>query len=554
MLYLSLSIIFISVAVWSYLSLKKQSRYYYPTLVLSSILAVTSLSLTSIHIVDKDKVGHLTRIYFGDPLKAGQIIALEGQNGPQARVLGPGFHFSPLLTVIYDIEELPIVSIPNDQYGLITAKDGQQLQPGQFLSDPWPADQHSAFLNAEYFLTQGGQKGPQLMVLKPGQYRINHYLYEITNQEPLDVRAGEVAVVKSNINQSEDCQTIASSEHTPLVKQGCAGVWQEVLGPGKYYLNHLAYQATIIPTLSQQVSYKGGYTKRQIELSVANDGNVVQQVSSSVIEQPIDATDQAITVMFQGWPIATEIRLTINVSPNNAPRLVANIGDLEQVKQTVITPFLRSEVQNIVSEKNIPVADIISRRAELEAAIHNKLEPELAHIGVMLQSVRLGELAIPAEILAANQRKQLAGMLSSTFEKEHLAQQKRIELEKTKASANEQATLAKAEVEQQVANKQIDTMKLRGRAEKLRLREVAQGQQAMVSVFGKDRVLKLTMLKEVLDAAKNNPEMVKVPTVLVQGESNGLNGPAAVLGASNILEFLEQDKETTAPKFAKQFK
>jgi hypothetical protein len=51
-------------------------------------------------------------------------------------------------------------------------------------------------------------------------------------------------------------------------------------------------------------------------------------------------------------------------------------------------------------------------------------------------------------------------------------------------------------------------------------------------------VLQLTMLKEVLAAAKENPQMVKVPAVLVQGETNGLAGPAAVLGAGNLLQWM----------------
>jgi hypothetical protein len=54
-------------------------------------------------------------------------------------------------------------------------------------------------------------------------------------------------------------------------------------------------------------------------------------------------------------------------------------------------------------------------------------------------------------------------------------------------------------------------------------------------------------MKEVLAAAKENPELVKIPTVLVQGEdAGGLTGPAAVLGASNIIRWL--DRREPVPK------
>ncbi len=46
-----------------------------------------------------------------------------------------------------------------------------------------------------------------------------------------------------------------------------------------------------------------------------------------------------------------------------------------------------------------------------------------------------------------------------------------------------------------------------------------------------DRVLQLALMKEVLAAAKENPALVKVPTVLAQGEdAGGLSGPAALPG------------------------
>jgi hypothetical protein len=57
-------------------------------------------------------------------------------------------------------------------------------------------------------------------------------------------------------------------------------------------------------------------------------------------------------------------------------------------------------------------------------------------------------------------------------------------------------------------------------------------------VLGKEQALQLTILKEVMAAAKETPDIVKVPTVLVQGESNGLNGPAAVMGTGNLLQWI----------------
>jgi len=101
----------------------------------------------------------------------------------------------------------------------------------------------------------------------------------------------------------------------------------------------------------------------------------------------------------------------------------------------------------------------------------------------------------------------------------------------------------------QVANQTKTKLQLEGEGEKLRLTEIAAGQKAQTEVLDKDRVLQLALLKEVLAAARENPDIVKVPTVLVQGaDAQGLTGAAAVLGASNIVQMLrDAERRETAP-------
>ena len=70
------------------------------------------LASTSFVLVNADKVGHLKRIYLAADLPPGRIIALPGQKGPQAEILGPGFHFRPLLNVLYDVEQKNVVQVP----------------------------------------------------------------------------------------------------------------------------------------------------------------------------------------------------------------------------------------------------------------------------------------------------------------------------------------------------------------------------------------------------------------------------------------------------------
>ena len=137
------------------------------------------LASTSFVQIPSDKVGHLKRIYLADDLPPGRIIALPGQKGPQAEFLGPGFHFRPLLNVLYDVEQYDIVQVPEGYYGQITTNDGLPMPEGMFIAPVIPDDKLADMLDAEAFLTQGGFRGPQETVLKPGAYRLNRYLFDV---------------------------------------------------------------------------------------------------------------------------------------------------------------------------------------------------------------------------------------------------------------------------------------------------------------------------------------------------------------------------------------
>ncbi len=78
--------------------------------------------------------------------------------------------------------------------------------------------------------------------------------------------------------------------------------------------------------------------------------------------------------------------------------------------------------------------------------------------------------------------------------------------------------------------------------------EIAKGQKAQTGILGKDRVYQLAVLDKVLQAAVSNPNIVKVPNVYVQGETGGFEGPAAILGASNLMQSIggSERKQSTS--------
>lgn len=527
---------------------------------------------TSFVIVGDKEVGHLNRVYMGSTMEPGQIIALPWQKGPQARVLTAGFHFLPFIRVTHDLEMLEILSVPEGSYGFVTAKDGIPMPKGQFIADEWESAKD--MVNALTFMGYEedkewsgpkGTKGPQLTVLPPGDYRVNRYLFEVNGYEATDVPIGHVAVIKSNVGKEYTGSPIlpAGIDKTnlsvPIVPEGFRGVWAKVLKPNKYYLNKKAYDVTIIPTQVQTWKYIGGYTRRFIDLSLTDDGKIEQSIRSETIPMPEGAADYSILLRVENWDIFQDARIQVQVTPENAPFVVAAAGGLREIEDKIMTPTFRSILRNEVAkevedEKEVynkdtkemeivkyfrprKVMDLYYRREQTETAVETKLIPEGAKYGLTVIETRFGDPVPPPELLIPGKRKQLAESLVSTYRQEKMAQEERVLTEKERARANQQNELMKSEIGITVANNNAEAREKEGLGEEKYMKALARGQEAQANVLGKRAALELAVIEKILTAAQANPDLVKYPNTLVisgQGGMGSLEGAAAILGNSNI--------------------
>ncbi len=528
------------------------------------IVGLGLLASTSFVLVDADKVGHMKRIYGYKELPPGRILALDGQKGPQAQILGPGFHFIPLVQVLYKIESFNLVKVPEGYYGEIVAVDGLPMPDGMYIAPQIPDKDLAAMLQAETFLTRGGYRGPQETVLKPGEYRLNRYLFQVRVDKSTSatvIPAGHVGVVKSNVfKPGTQCieQEVKAADgaiegalSVPLVPPGCVGIWKDPILPGAYYLNRKAYEVSLVDTRVKTWEYKGGFTKRIIDLSVDQQGNIRQVERTEQQSVPKEAADRAVFVKVEGWDIPQELRVLVQVNPKNAPIVVGAVGGLAEIEDRILTPVIRSIVRSVAgSEIELPdpkdptrrirrptrVLDLIDNRDALEQTIEAAVKREGRKAGVDIQEIRLGEPAIPPELLVSRLREQLAEQLTKAYERESAAQSKRIETEQARATANEQPRLVEAQIAVQVAGQREKERATLGRAERQFLEELARGQQAQALVLGQDRVAMLQALEKLLATLEKKPELVGlvgrlVPhTVVGSGGSEGLAGAAAILG------------------------
>ena len=531
-------------------------------------------------------MGVVRKIYGFANLAPGHFIATKGETGYQAEIIPPGsFRISIFFNVLNSVDLLPVVVVPNGFYGRIVASDGNSLAAGQIMADAWPESDTQKFLDAEYFMTHGGQKGLQLSLLKPGVYPLNLALFQVkigyirngrditvdnddvfdlrghtTEQTPLDtsitrVPAGFVGVVRSTVqNAGADCKartarTEADGLTAELVPQFCKGVWDRSLSPNDYYLNRDAYDVTLVSTRVTTLEFKGGFSRRYIDLKVDARGDFTQNERTASFAKPSEAADTAINTKIEGWEIPQELRAVVQITPENAPIVVAAVGGQEEVDQRIVVPSIRSIVRNVyggsvtVSEPDATgalvattrptrVLDTIENRAVLEQAILERAQIDGRRAGVDIKEIRLGESAIPPELLLARQREQLAGQLRAAYVQEQIAQEQRQKTEQARATADQQRDLVTAEIGVQTARLMQDRRQAEGHAERLYLEEQAAGQTAQAEVLGKDSVLKLQELKLALELLAAHPELIsnlRLPQTFVAG--GGLEGAAAVVGS-----------------------
>ena len=435
-------------------------------------------------------------------------------------------------------------------------------------------------------MTHGGQKGLQLSLLKPGVYPLNLALFQVkigyikngrditvdtddvydlrgktSEQTPLDtsitrVPAGSVGVVRSSVQTAGvDCKARTAKTDNggltaELVTQYCKGVWDKSLPPNDYYLNRDAYDVTLVSTRVTTLEFKGGFSRRYIDLKVDARGDFTQTERTASFPQPrgrrrhrdqhqdrglgnpagaaCDRSDHA-GKRARSWSPRSAVR-TRSTSASSCPRSVRSCAT------STAAPSRRRETgaDGTIRQVTRPtrVLDTIENRGVLEQAILERAQIDGRRAGVDIKEIRLGESAIPPELLLARQREQLAGQLRAAYVQEQIAQEQRQKTEQARSTADQQRDLVTAQISVQTARLAQDRRQAEGHAERLFLEEQAAGQTAQVDVLGKDNVLRLQQLKLVLDLLAAHPEIVanlKLPQVYVGG--GGLEGPAAVLGS-----------------------
>jgi uncharacterized membrane protein YqiK len=209
--------------------------------------------LPGLRLIRANDVGILTKNMFGKKMPQGQIIANKGEIGVQADTLMPGLYWR--IPIIWSFSKVPVVMIDPESIGLVEAIDGEPLPKGRVLGDEVECNQ---FQDAAMFLANHGHKGPQIGILRPGTYRINSKLFNITKSSAVRLAENTIglAIAKDGVplptgyiiapkarkaDGSEVDHKYFQNGQMFIDGNGYRGPQLDTLQPGKYYINPLLF-------------------------------------------------------------------------------------------------------------------------------------------------------------------------------------------------------------------------------------------------------------------------------------------------------------------------
>ncbi len=491
----------------------------------AAVVLAIFFTLASFRHVGENSVGVVSKKIGITALKPGKIIATNGEKGPQAEILPPGWNLG-YWPFIYDVEFANVEVIPAGSVGILIASDGQPMPRDTTYAPEWPEGEERHMQNAEYFLTDGGGfKGPQTTVLKPGSYRINPKLFSIDKVPATTIEKATVGVVKSNVGERP--VTVEGAEDNVglrrLVAQGERGIWRQPLLEGEYYLNSKAYQVTKISTKTHIVRYTASEGQRT---GVGEESEIMVRTSD-------------------GFTFPVDVRIEYEIQPGDAPILVATLGDDQDGLRNVMNSAVRAIFRN--NAENVKALDYVQQRSTQESTSLEMLQAEMKKRGVTVTGVRIGDVGNKETLgmlLKTQTDREIALQEQETFKEQQRAAEQRKQLTKTEQEAEEEKRLATAAYEVRIAEKDREKVVIQAGAEaeavKIKAEAQANAYKQIAEQIGSGNAALVELLKIV---GERNISIT--PRVMVVGQTggNGKDGQTTAL-IGTMLDTMMQD----APK------
>ncbi len=343
----------------------------------------------------------------------------EGQRGPQLEIIRPGTY--RINTDMFDVRIADATVVDNDQVGLVTTNDGAPLISGE-IAGPEVAGHHM-FQDGQAFINAGGSKGRQAQVLLAGIYYLNPDFVKVEQSDMTSVPIGYVGVVVSYVGTTSPKTERAEGEvnHANIVRKGERGVWDEPLDPGKYAINPYIQKVELVPTT-----------------------NIVLNWASAKSEaHNLDANLSTITVRSgDGFRFNLDVSQIIHISPDDASRVIARFGNMQNLVTQVLEPLIGNYFRN--SAQSADIIKFLKERAEQQKQAKETIIEALRGYAVQAVDTLIGDIVPPEELMKTLTDRKVAEQQTVTYATKQAAEEARTQLEEATAMANTRSKVVDA--------------------------------------------------------------------------------------------------------------
>src|SRR6195952_4827226 len=473
-------------------------------------------------IVPENRIGLVTKKFVvvgpNRGLPDGRIIATKGEAGFQAQTLAPGLYWN-MWPWQFGVDMVPFMVIPEGKIGLLLSKDGAEIPTGRILARKVDSDN---FQDAQKFLDNGGQRGRQTAFMTAGSYRINTFLFEVSivdqliihenkvgvvttlDGEPItqgqiagkrieghnnfqdidtfmknggnrglqpqvvlagsyyinpwavqieeipmtDVSIGHVGVVISYIGEDGVDVTGDTFKHGNIVGKGFRGVWMEPLGPGKYPINTFTMKVELVPTTNLVLNWANARSESH---------NLDKNLSTITVRSK------------DGFPFNLDVAQIIHIPANEAPKVIARFGSMNNLVSQVLEPTIGNYFRN--SAQDSDVISFLSTRKERQMAAKEHIKAVLDDYNVNAVDTLIGDIVPPEALMKTLTDRKITEEQQKTYQTQKIAQEQRQGVEKETAIADMQKEIVKAQQSVEIAQRTADATvkKAEGDANSLKL-------------------------------------------------------------------------------------
>jgi len=447
-------------------------------------------------IVSKEEIGIVNKKWVlvgkNRTLPDGAIIALNGEAGLQADTLAPGIHFG-LWAWQYTVYKAPFTTIDRGHIGIVEARDGHALSGGRVLAK---TVESNSFQNARAFLTNGGERGPQISIIPPGTYRINTALFNVSTDDVLEIPDNMVGVVTTKDGKPLATGEIAGKEvaghnmyqdaEAFITSGGYKGLQEQVVLAGRYFINPRFATVETKPMTEVPIANVGvviayvGEEGKDLSGDTFKHGNLVSRGQKGVWYDPLDpgkypinpfthkvelvptanivlnwATGKSeahkldeklstITVRSSdGFTFNLDVSQIIHIPRNDAPKVIARFGTMANLVTQVLEPTIGNYFRNAAQTSD--VIEFLRHRSERQAEAKAAISAALTEYNVCAIDTLIGDITPPEALMKTLTDRKIAEQEQVTYKTQQLAEETRKDLQQARAMADTQAKVVDSE-------------------------------------------------------------------------------------------------------------